>query len=436
MKKKLILLGAAFAVLSSGCKSRSFNSGTSTASGQTTLQNGNLVSEFGGNLVLTMNLEILSIVLPTQAALEDFVSFMIDENRPDGKGLKFRGLLLTHRDFGKSEDRQSLEANIKLLSAPKYKNKVAFMKIDTETPLNWSRDWFPLYSQSGGSWYSVEPAYYKDADEFSRVRDQLASKFNIPAERRVRSDRRLEGGNIAVTGTGTCLLGEGGAAPRSGAAAEGVDQFLVPFACQKVIWLPAINDPELPVVGTNHIDMWMKLVSTNKAAVAEIDQKLLADYKSVSNPNNNKYVKAFAKFRQMENLSAAKTELDVLISHAQRTLQDGADKLTKAGFNVFRVPVFALSTINASLNGIQNGNRLILSSSVPSDVNLGSQNKAMWRDIENRAKQAFADNGFVVDAVIDASRFPQESGAYHCGSAHIPWDVVKHLFAQNEPQSP
>lgn len=432
MKKSLLVFATFLLALSNGCVKRSFNSSVRGQAGQGSAIAGHLVAESAGDMVLTMNLEILTIALPTQAEIEEFISLLIDESRADGKGLKFRGVILTHRDFTQSDERQAIEANFKLLSGPKYKNKVVFVKIDSESPLNWSRDWVPLYFQNSGNWFSVEPAYFKNSEEFAKIKDQLAAKFNIPNERRIRSEKRLEGGNIASNGTGTCLVGEGGAGPRSGAASEGVDQFLVPSGCQKVVWLPAINDPEIQIAGTNHIDMWMKLVSPTKAAVAEIDQKLLADYKSVSNPNANKYVKAFAASRQMNNLTSAKTELDTLINHAQKTLQDGADRLAKAGFSVFRVPVFSLNVLNASLNGIQNGNRVILSTSVPSDMNLGSQNRALWRDVEARAKQAFADNGITVDAVVDASRFPQESGAYHCGSAHIPWGVVKHLFEKNQ----
>lgn len=91
-------------------------------------------------MALTKNLEILTLVLPKQAELEDFVSLLVDDNRTDGKGLKFRGLVLTHRDFSKSENREAIELNFKLLSSEKHKEKVRFIKIDTETPLNWSRD--------------------------------------------------------------------------------------------------------------------------------------------------------------------------------------------------------------------------------------------------------------------------------------------------------
>lgn len=287
------------------------------------------------------------------------------------------------------------------------------------------------FFRSADKWFSVEPAYYKNSDEFTSIRKQLAAHLKIPNEQRLLSERRLEGGNITSNGKGTCLVGEGGAATRSGAAREGVDTFLIPTGCQKAVWLPAINDPEIRIAGTNHIDMWMKLVSEKQAAVAEIDPKLLEDYRSETKTNQNKYVKAYSNTRELSDLASAKRQLDALIEYTQGTRQDGASRLTKAGFEVFRVPVFALNRLNASLNGIQSGRRMILSTSFPSNGSLGSQNPKLWYEFQARAKQIFASQGFRVDAVVDASLFPQESGAFQCTSAHLPWDVVKHLFEQD-----
>lgn len=311
--------------------------------------------------------------------------------------------------------------NIETIKASFSSDKVTFWRGNSsQRASRWIRDWIPLAFADSEHFGLMNFQYFQVGSDVGK---NLALSI---AAKTISSDKWFEGGNFATNGKGKCFIGKGGANPLKPASQQGIkEELLKSQICKDVIELPSLKpqNAESNFVATNHIDMWMKIVSTDTAFVATIDKEMKSDFTR----RTEEYLRAsFGPGSAVSELDKQKARSDV--ETVQKMLDEGARELERGGMKVRRIPhPVPILSLDPTLNAIQQGKKIMLSKFIPWEGNGGTVAAELWVETHRRAEKIIEAEGFEV-LWMDVSSLLGGGGALHCATAQLPHLMIDKLF--------
>jgi hypothetical protein len=271
------------------------------------------------------------------------------------------------------------------------------------------RDWVGLQLTNGKRFEVMDFKYFQGGDKSA---DLLYDQLKLPVRR---SEKFFEGGNFTADSQGNCFLGEGGASPRRPARFQGVHEELLALGCTTATYLPSMGrQGDGSHTYVNHIDLWMRLLSDDIAAVATLDPASLEAFKQ----SPTEFLAPILSVPPTEDIIQ-----DTLseFQDLQDKLDAGAKILAEQGKTVLRIPhpVPISGGLEPFLNGVQSDKRLLLSSLPPGDFNIGGLRPDIMKAIMKETLDILQRSGFEAK-FFDASPLVNGSGALHCGTANLP----------------
>jgi hypothetical protein len=277
------------------------------------------------------------------------------------------------------------------------------------------RDWIGVPTSDGKTTEVMNFRYFQPGDV---TQDMVLKVLGLRARP---SDKFFEGGNFTADGKGNCFLGEGGASPVRLASFQKIDQELLRLGCKSATYLPSMSrrGEEGFYTSVNHIDLWMRLISDDVAAVATIDSESL----QVFEKSPSAFLAPFSTSPVTGDMIAKKK---ASIADLQSKLDSGARLLEKAGKRIVRIPhpVPVGNVLEPFLNAVQSGKQLLLSGRPPVRENIGGVRPDILDAVKQRAIAALNKEGFTAK-FIDASPLLGGGGALHCASANLPARLFK-----------
>ena len=300
-------------------------------------------------------------------------------------------------------------------------DKVTFWRGNSsERASRWIRDWIPLAFDDSENLGLMNFQYFQ-------IGSDVGKKLARASEAKtIFSNKWFEGGNFATNGKGKCFIGKGGANPVKPAVQQEIkEELLKSHICKDVIELPSLKleNSDSSFVATNHIDMWMKIVSTDTAFVATIDKEMKSDFTR----RTAEYLRAsFDPGYPISELEKQRARSD--IEAVQKLLDEGALELERSGMKVVRIPhPVPILSLDPTLNAIQQGKKIMLSKFIPWEGNGGTVAAELWAETHRRAEQIIRAEGFEV-LWMDVSSLLGGGGALHCATAQLPDPLINKMI--------
>lgn|GEM_PF-6001769 len=391
-------------LLIQGCSESTIQTGISSRTLRPTL----FIADFQSNQSLLIHIDTLFALGETTTEHIKIIKSFLSLGFP-------RVVILVAKDA--PTPHPEISKNIDAIEASFSSDKVTFWRRNSsERASRWIRDWVPLAFDDSENLGLMNFQYFQ-------VGSDVGKKLALSsAAKTISSNKWFEGGNFATNGEGKCFIGKGGANPVKPASQQGIkEELLKSHICKDVIELPSLKpqNSDSSFVATNHIDMWMKIVSTDTAFVATVDKEMKSDFTR----RTEEYLRAsFGPGYAISELDKQRARSD--IETVQKLLDEGARELQRSGMKVVRIPhPVPILSLDPTLNAIQQGKKIMLSKFIPWEGNGGTVAAELWDKTHRRAEKIIRAEGFEV-LWMDVSSLLGGGGALHCATAQLPHPLI------------